>query len=172
MGVLSALPFVSMGNGCCCLWVVSGGLVAAYVLQQNAPDPINAADGAIVGLLAGIFGGLIQTVISIPVDIVMAPIQRAMLQRAMEMAGPMPPAFRGMVDNYLAQGAQNSIAALILRTMVGLFFALFLGMIFSTLGGLLGTAIFARRRTRGGPINTAPPLSPGGPSETSTPPSL
>ena len=32
MGVLSALPIVSAGNYCCCLWVISGGLVAAYVL--------------------------------------------------------------------------------------------------------------------------------------------
>ena len=29
MGVLSALPLISAGNFCCCMWVISGGLVAA-----------------------------------------------------------------------------------------------------------------------------------------------
>ena len=41
MGVLSALPLVSAGNICCCLWVVTGGLVAAYLLQQNQAMPIS-----------------------------------------------------------------------------------------------------------------------------------
>ena len=44
MGVLSALPIISAGNLCCCLWIISGGLVAAYVLQQNQPTPITPAD--------------------------------------------------------------------------------------------------------------------------------
>jgi len=47
MGVLSALPLVSAGNICCCLWVVTGGLVAAYLLQQNQAMPISPADGAL-----------------------------------------------------------------------------------------------------------------------------
>ena len=39
IGVLSALPIVSAGNLCCCLWVLSGGALAAYLLQQNQPVP-------------------------------------------------------------------------------------------------------------------------------------
>ena len=54
MGVLSALPLVAAGNLCCCLWVVSGGVVAAYLLQQNQSAPITPGDGALVGLLAGV----------------------------------------------------------------------------------------------------------------------
>jgi len=40
LSVLSALPLISAGNLCCCLWVISGGLVAAYLLQQNQSTPI------------------------------------------------------------------------------------------------------------------------------------
>ena len=47
MGVLSALPIVNMGN-CCCLWVLGGGAIAAYLLQQDHPAPINLGDGALV----------------------------------------------------------------------------------------------------------------------------
>ena len=44
IGVLSALPIVSAGNLCCCLWVVLGGVVAAYLLQQNQSTPLNVGD--------------------------------------------------------------------------------------------------------------------------------
>jgi len=59
MGVLSALPVISAGNACCCLWVVSGGVVAAYLFQQNTSRPITPGDGAMVGLLAGFIGALV-----------------------------------------------------------------------------------------------------------------
>jgi len=32
LGILSALPIVSAANLCCCLWVVAGGVLAAYLL--------------------------------------------------------------------------------------------------------------------------------------------
>ena len=53
IGVLSALPLVNAGNCCCCLWVICGGLLAAYLRQQSSPLPIDAAEGALVGLMAG-----------------------------------------------------------------------------------------------------------------------
>ena len=50
MGVLSALPLISAGNLCCCLWIICGGVVAAYMLQQNSETPITQSDGALVGM--------------------------------------------------------------------------------------------------------------------------
>ena len=70
MGVLSALPIIAVGNVCCCLWVISGGVVAAYVLQQGQPQPITPADGAFVGFLAGLLGAFVYLVISVPIDVV------------------------------------------------------------------------------------------------------
>src|SRR5258708_17954072 len=100
MGVLSALPIVAAGNICCCLWVVCGGAIAAYLLQQNQSTPITPGDGALVGLLAGLVGALVQFVVSIPVGILVAPFERAMLQRILEMAGSMPPEMRDMLGRY------------------------------------------------------------------------
>ncbi len=56
IGVLSALPIISVGNCLCCMWVIGGGVLAAYLLQQNQAAPISSSDGAMTGLLAGLVG--------------------------------------------------------------------------------------------------------------------
>ena len=53
IGVLSALPVVNLGNCCCCLWVVCGGALAAWLLQQNEPAPMATGDALLAGLLGG-----------------------------------------------------------------------------------------------------------------------
>jgi hypothetical protein len=157
MGVLSALPLVGAGNLCCCLWVVSGGVIAAYLLQQNHPEPISPGDGALVGLLAGLIGALVQMVVSIPIDILVGPYQRQMVQRLMEMAGTVPPEIRDVFERY-NRDAPSAIAFLVIGKIVGLFFGLVVGGIFATLGGLIGAALFKR---------TSPPgtidVTPSGP---------
>ena len=135
MGVLSALPLISAGNFCCCLWVVSGGVVAAYVLQQNTPAPITVGDGALAGLLAGLMGAVIYLVLSIPITIVMAPIERAVMERVLENAGNVPVEVRDYLGT-LGTGV---------KIAVGFVVMLCVGSVFSTLGGLLGVAIFKKQ---------------------------
>jgi hypothetical protein len=151
MGVLSALPIVAAGNVCCCLWIVSGGAIAAYLLQQNQSASITPADGALVGLLAGLVGALVQFVVSIPVGILVAPFERAMLQRIIEMSGSMPSEMREMLDRY-SGNTEFSAGFLIVRKVAELVVWLFVGAIFSTLGGLLGAMIFRKQ---------SPPHTPG-----------
>ncbi len=142
MGVLSALPIVSVGNVCCCLWVISGGLLAAYLLQQNQSTAITPGDGALVGLLAGLIGAVAQVVISIPISMVVGPMERAMVQRFMEMAGNMPPEVRDMLERYGGEG--RSAAVMIVGRIFALFFWACIGAIFSTVGGLIGALIFKK----------------------------
>jgi hypothetical protein len=156
MGVLSALPFVSAANLCCCLWVVGGGLVAAYVLQQNDSTAITPADGALVGLLAGLLGAVIQVLVSIPITFVVAPMERALLQRVIDMAGTMPEDLRQMVEQYGRGG--ESIAFTIAARAVAFMFWLCVGAVFSTVGGLIGAAVF-RKQTPPGTIDVARPLN-------------
>ena len=143
MGVLSALPIISAGNACCCLWVISGGLVAAYLFQQNRSTPITPADGALVGLLAGLAGALIRFVVAIPIDLLVAPMEQAMLQRVLD-AGSLPPELRDVLDRYGRGGAAGG-AYFILSHILSLMFWLFAGGIFSTLGGLLGALMFKKQ---------------------------
>src|SRR5262245_1265280 len=104
MGVLSALPLISLGNACCCLWVILGGVVAAYVFQQNHAAPITPGDGALVGLLAGLMGAVIQLVLSVPISLIVGPMERALVERASEMAGSMPPEIRELLQRYGREG--------------------------------------------------------------------
>jgi len=142
MGVLSALPLISVGNVCCCLWVICGGVLAAYLLQQNQSTPITPGDGALVGLLAGLIGAIVQVVVSIPITFVVGPMERAMVQRFMEMAGNMPPEVRDMFERYTGEG--RSMALMILGRMFALFFWFCIGAMFSTIGGLIGALIFKK----------------------------
>ena len=150
MGVLSALPLVSAGNLCCCLWVVSGGVVAAYLLQQNRPAPITAGEGAVVGLFAGLAGAIVYLILSIPISILIAPMERLVMERLLDNARNAPPEFREYVGMI---GSSASLAA-------GFVTMLCAGAVFSTLGGLLGAAIF-RKDTPPGVIDVPPSPSPG-----------
>ncbi|MCA9809300.1 MAG: hypothetical protein KC473_03095, partial [Candidatus Dadabacteria bacterium] len=63
IGVLSALPVIGALN-CCCLWVILGGMLTAYLEQQNTPLPLETSSAALSGLMAGALGGIISSLAS------------------------------------------------------------------------------------------------------------
>jgi hypothetical protein len=146
IGVLSALPLINIAN-CCCLWVLGGGVLAAYLMQQNYPYAITAADGALVGLMAGVIGGVIGAIISIPMDAMMAPFARQVMERI--AANPdMPPETRDFLESMSTGGIT------VFRIVLRLFFGVIVGGIFAMLGGLLGVALFKKK-------DLPPPPPPG-----------
>jgi hypothetical protein len=156
-GVLSALPIVSAGNICCCLWILTGGVVAAYAFQQEQSTPITPGDGALVGLLAGLCGAVIQVALSIPIGLMVGPMEIALVRRAIDMAGSMPPEMRDAFERYGRNGAAGG-AIFIVGRMVALVIWLFLGAVFSTIGGLIGAAIF-KKPAQPGTIDVTPSTS-------------
>jgi hypothetical protein len=145
IGVLSALPFVNIAY-CCCLWVIGGGMLAAYLMQQNHPYAITAADGALVGMRAGGFGGVLGVLRSMPVALARGPLQQRLLDQFILNNPDVPAESKRIVENMAAGG----MAAL----MIGfkLMFSVIAGLIFGMLGGLLGVALFKK---------DAPPPPPG-----------
>jgi hypothetical protein len=158
MGVLSSLPIVSAGNLCCCLWVVSGGLVAAYVLQQSTAAPITPADGALAGLLAGLAGAVVQFLVSIPLDILMMPMERAIAFRLFDFAENMSPEVRDMLARFARRDEPLTFFVLLSRRVLVLLIMLLIGAAFSTIGGVIGAAIFARKSPPG-TVDVIPPTS-------------
>lgn len=140
MGVLSALPFISVAN-CCCLWVISGGVVGAYMLQTNAPPgvAITAGDGALTGLLSGMIGAVIYSVLSVPINLVLGPVQQRVMQQFVSSSRDIPEEMRGLLSTM--EGPTGTL----IKAVLGFLFMLIAGAIFSTLGGLLGYAIFRRK---------------------------
>jgi len=149
IGVLSALPFINLAN-CCCAWILFGGALAAYLMQQNHPEPIEIGDGAIVGLLAGIAGAFVWLIVSIPLGLVMAPFQQGMMQRMMENSSNLPPEFRSIFEN-APSGAAAGIG-----TAFFFFIMLFVGGLFAMLGGLFGALMFRKSP----PPVLPPPIPP------------
>jgi hypothetical protein len=157
LGVLSALPIVNMGNACCCLWVIAGGVTAAYLLQNSQSTPVTSGDGAAVGFLAGVVGAIVWQALAIPVTLLMGPVQARMLERLLD-SGDLPENMRQVFET-LQQNAAFSVA----RFIVGSVFTLFISVIFSTVGGLVGAALFRRK------LPPLPPDLPGDPGGTPLP---
>jgi hypothetical protein len=134
IGVLSALPFVSM---CCCLWVIAGGVLTTYLLQERMTTPVTAGDATVAGLLAGIVGAILATVLS----------QLLAMARGLNFAdaindligqGRLPPEMTGALE----QVRDMPPAIFIIGSLL---VSLFIYPIFSMLGALLGVALFKRQ---------------------------
>jgi hypothetical protein len=153
IGVLSALPIVNIGN-CCCLWVIGGGVLATYLMQQNHPYPIAAADGALAGLLAGLIGGVLGTLLSIPIEMMMGPVQRQFMEAILSRSQDMPEETRRMLEN------MNNRATGGLMIAFKLMFSVCVGAVFGMLGGLLGVALFKKKDLPPPPPGTVEILPP------------
>ena len=160
IGVLTALPIINIVNLCCCAWVVFGGALAAYLMQQNHPAPVNAGDGAIVGLMAGAAGAVVGSIINIPLSMAMGPFSMEMLDRVLQNTQDMPPEVRAIFEQWRSN--MMSGAAIGAAFVFSLFFSLCVYSVFGLLGGLLGTVLFKK--------NTPPPPPPPAPLVPPPPP--
>ena len=149
MGVLSALPVINFAN-CCCAWILFGGALAAYLMQQNHAEPITIGDGAIVGLLAGVIGGFVAAIVSIPISLAMGPLQAGMARDLLNNPD-LPPEFRRLFEQF---GAGPVIG---IGFIVFFFLSLVVSTVFGMLGGLFGALMFRKSP----PPLVPPPIPPG-----------
>jgi hypothetical protein len=138
IGVLSALPLIGAGNCCCCLWVLSGGALTTYLMQQNHPYPLKIEDGLLGGLLAGAIGGAIAAFLSIPLTMAMGDFQARLIERIANRPD-IPEETRRLIENIAmrsgAMGAMRLVSALI---------GICIDAVFGMLGGLIGIALFKK----------------------------
>ena len=139
IGVLSALPFINVGNCCCCLWVLCGGALTTYLMQQNHPYPLKVEDGLLGGLIAGVIGGAIAAFLSIPLQMAMGDFQARLLERIASNPD-VPEETRRMLENIAfrsgAVGVMRVVSALI---------GICVDAVFGMLGGLIGIALFKKK---------------------------
>jgi hypothetical protein len=141
IGVLSGLPFVNLGNCCCCLWVVAGGVLTVYLQQQaKNPVPLETSEAVLGGLIAGLVGAILGTVIDVALSPLVGPLQMQMAQRWIENLPNVPPEVRDQIEQASRQGQVSQASAKIL----GLFIALPVDAVMAMLGALLGLAFFRK----------------------------
>jgi hypothetical protein len=136
IGVLSSLPVVGAANLCCCLWVVTGGVLTVYLQQQGRPEPVETADAVLAGLLAGLIGAAITTVVQIALYSATGEIWQEQFRSQLEANPEIPPRVRDALIN-LVSG----------RNMMVLVAAVSLPVyaVFGMLGALLGLAFFRKK---------------------------
>jgi membrane associated rhomboid family serine protease len=143
IGVLSALPIINIAN-CCCLWIIGGGVLATYLMQQNHPYAIATSDGALAGLLAGLIGGVLGPMLS------MGPVQKQIMERVLASNPDIPDETRRMLENMNVGG---------LAIAFKLVFSVCVGAVFGMLGGLLGVAFFKKKDLPPpGTVDVLPPV--------------
>ena len=142
LGFLSSIPLISAGNVFCCMWVLLGGGIAAVMLVKQRPG-VTYGDGAFVGVLSGLFGAVVATLIQIPIKIIQARFFESPERQLEELLQRMEPPMR----DWILRAASGEISA---ATLLFTFFTnLLLFALFAMIGGILTIAILNKRKQRG-----------------------
>lgn len=136
VGVLSAIPFI---NYCCCIWSIGGGALAAFLYIKSSPTPVSMGEGAMVGGLAGVVGAIIYLIIGLPIALLFG---AAAMTESLNRSGVDLP-----ISGFLLMIVSAFVGAIILAVL-------------ATLGGVIGTAIFEKRKGDG--LTPPPPQDFGG----------
>ena len=135
--LISAVPIFGRVAGCCnCLWPIAGGVLATMLYVKGSPTPATILDGAVLGALAGVIGGLIYLIIGLPISYVLNGVE-AMDAQIRQLSPDFP---------------LGGVVVMVLGGIVG--FVVF--VVLATIGGLVGVPIFEKRKA---PVDM-PPSAP------------
>ncbi len=155
LGILSAIPPLSFLNCACCAWVIGGGILAANLYVKSSPAVVTLGSGVGLGLLTGAIGGVVSTIFSIPVQILMSTLFAEYAAQARQMLSElpnMPPVWRDLILS--SSNAGLNVTSVILAAFVTVTVYALFGM----LGGVLGVAIFEKRKVEGRTAAVQPPV--------------
>jgi hypothetical protein len=165
LGLLSSIPPINFVNICCCLWVLLGGVIAARTLIKRSPVfPVTTGEGATVGALAGVIGSLILLVISVPLGLM--GIGEGMTYSLLEWMGEvsnnaqMREQMQQMIAEMQRQAATQSVGQKLVSALFAWLITAVIYIGFATLGGIIGVAMFEKRKGQPMPP-MAPPGAPG-----------
>jgi hypothetical protein len=144
------MPFINTLNVCFCLWAWVGGAVAAKLLIYRSPRIVTPKDGAKVGLFSGLIAGAIVLLITTPL----------MLWQMDRSLQNIPAIFSTPEAQELLERIRDNFTLKILFSFVSSFINSVFILGFTVLGGLLGVALFEKRKNQ-----PPPPYPPQYPSQ-------
>lgn len=131
-GALSSVPFIGWLNICCCLWILSGAILGIYWVSSDIDRKLKYGEAA----LAGLFIGLIAAAVSTIIDSVLSVFEYNELQNLAERI----PQIEQWMDFIMA--TETGVSAIIYDLLTSL---LIFGA-FGALGGIIGTAIYSKKK--------------------------
>ena len=161
MGLLSGLPYVSLGNLVCCLWVVAGGALATYLYIKKSSTPVDMGEGAVIGLLAGVVGAVIKIIVGVPIAILLRyPFEHFLLNLMERVDSQKAETYREGMEYLMSLSFTQQFSASVfsLRTLLGFVIT----VVFALVGGLVAVPLFEKRKTDGRPPGPPPPPHYGG----------
>src|SRR5215813_11961273 len=162
-GILSVIPGINLVNCCFCAWLLVGGAVAAKMLINRTPRPIKSGEGAQVGALTGVIAAGIYFIINLALIIFSVGLvfQQKLFARIEEMSDD--PQFRETIQKIIEANVNQTPRQRLISSLPVLIALSVLYVGFSTLGGLLGVALFEKRREQPAPQQYPPGYPPGSP---------
>jgi hypothetical protein len=146
VGIFSAIPGISALNCCFCAWALIGGAVAAKMVIGRSQRPVKTGEGAQIGLMAGLIGAVAFILVSIPIILsgVMTGASLKMMEGVFSRINnpELQEAMRQAMEQATAQTPGQRLISTIPFLLVQ---AVVLGG-FTVLGGLLGIALFEKRK--------------------------
>ena len=155
LGVLSAIPGVSCG---CCIWIIGGGILAAYLFIKESPAMVTLGQGVLLGLFAGIVGTVVFALFQIPMLLISPESSVEMVkqvQSLMDQWPGFPPESR---EEFSKLAAREGFIYILYISSI--FVQFFTNCLLAMLGGALGVAIFEKRKAAAsdqGPRSEEPP---------------
>ncbi|MBD3262101.1 MAG: hypothetical protein GF334_10630 [Candidatus Altiarchaeales archaeon] len=130
-GFVAALPVINCCN-VCCLWVILGGMGAAYLYHREAT--IQMADGAVVGAFTGIPYAFLTTILYLAIKMLIDVF--GITSEYVKFRDP-----TALFGDVVFAGLNTLVFAVIM-----FFGHLILGMIFGALGGVIAALIIERKK--------------------------
>jgi hypothetical protein len=152
MGLGSVIPGLNYVNFCCCGWAIVGGAVAAFLLKKRSPVlPISSGEGAGAGALAGVVASVIYLAIGVPLSLLQwNGVVDQMNQRSDSFSDAASrEMFRQIVGTMQDHPVLISLAGWLVFTLIGVGAA--------AVGGVIGVALFEKRKGPGYPQQPPPP---------------
>jgi hypothetical protein len=147
MGVVSAVPGLSILNCFCCAGIMLGGFMAVFFYKKDLSagmSPLTSADGVKLGALAGVFGAIITIILGKMIYALMGGVESEIVLNMLDSVGvrnSLPPEALSQLEHAGdPMGFLQIVSNFILCPLFGL------------LGGLIGYAVLKGKQ--------APPVPP------------
>lgn len=156
IGALSGIPFVNIINCLCCAGIILGGVLSVYFYKSSfTPEtpPLEAGECALVGLMAGVIGAIVETIISVALLVTFGNFWVEYIVEFLTRANVnLPDEVWDGLYRMLDSGPMG------IEIMFDFVISLFISSLFGLLGGVVGYSLF-KGQTR---VMPPPPVQPGG----------